>query len=311
MNTIFPEKQKLLKELTPAQASGAAYSLSAILSILSSFVFVIVIGAFGLAQEGYGESDWFLYSSFLLPQLCFFALTVVFIKSGKLATREIFVMPKARYFILAIVLQIGLLSLSELNAWFLELLKVVGYESDGVSVPSLEGFGFLGVLFVVAVLPALFEEIFFRGILLKGLKGFGEIFAVLVCGALFSLYHKNPSQTVYQFVCGAAFALVAIRSGSILPTALSHFLNNAWIITMTKFNWTLDAIYLPFLIISIVCLLVSAAYLLFIDKKAKKLPTEAEVTQENKNARKEFFLYASVGIALCALTWLVTLFSGM
>lgn len=309
MKTI-PSKRKtaLFKELSPAQASGLSYSLSIVFSVLLAFAFVVVVLAFGLNQEGYEKSDWYLYCAFLVSQLGFLALTILYSKSEQTTVKELVKLPKARYFVIAIVLQIGLLSLSELNTWFLELLKGIGYESEGVSVPSLDGFGYIGVLFVVAVLPAIFEEIFFRGILLKGLKQFGEVFAILLCGALFSLYHKNPAQTVYQFACGVAFALVAIRSGSILPTVISHFFNNALIITMTKFGWSLDSIYLPFLITSIVCLIISVGYLVFFDKK-KGEPTRKPSVE--KKELKWFFLFASVGIAICTLTWLTNLLSGM
>jgi membrane protease YdiL (CAAX protease family) len=116
----------------------------------------------------------------------------------------------------------------------------------------MDGFGFVGVLFVIAVFPAVMEETVFRGLILKGLRQSKEIYAVLLCGALFALYHQKPEQTVYQFCCGAAFALVALRSGSVLPTVVAHFINNAWILIMTKFSLTLDAIYTPFLIIPFV-----------------------------------------------------------
>ena len=312
MKTFSPKrKTAIFKELSSAQASGLAYSLSVVLSILSAFVFIIALGSFGLLGEENEGEDWFLYCSFLLPQICSLVLTILYIKSKKTTVKELTRFPKPRYFLLAIVLQIGLLSLGELNGWFLELLKGVGYESEGISVPSLDGFGYVGVLFVVAFLPAVFEEIFFRGLLLKGLKQYGEVFAVLVCGALFSLYHKNPAQTVYQFVCGVAFALVAIRSGSILPTVISHFFNNALIITMEKFGWSLDAIYLPFLIVSILCLVSSVVYLGFFDKQSQEFLEEARPEKTEIKKSKEFFLFASVGIAVCALTWISNLLSGI
>ena len=161
MKTIFPQrKTSLLKQLSSAQASGFSYSLSVILSFLSVFVFTIVIGALGLITDGYEKKDWFLYASFLLPQLCFLFLTGLYLKGEKTTLKELAHLPKPQYFLLAIVLQIGLLSLGELNTWFLELLKVVGYESEEIILPSLDGFGFVGVLFVVALLPAVFEEIF-------------------------------------------------------------------------------------------------------------------------------------------------------
>ena len=47
----------------------------------------------------------------------------------------------------------------------------------------------------------LLEELFFRGILLRGMKKFGTVAAVFYGAALFSLYHQSPAQTAYQFIC--------------------------------------------------------------------------------------------------------------
>ena len=163
---------------------------------------------------------------------------------------------------IAVVLQFGLFSLGEVNAWFLETLGKIGYAEQEVIVPSMDGFGFVCVLFTIAVLPAVFEELMCREFLLNGLKSFGTVFAVLVSGALFALYHQKPEQTIYQFCCGMAFALVAIKSNSVVPTMVSHFLNNAFILTVEKFGWQI--INTPFLIGSAICLIGSLiAYLLF------------------------------------------------
>jgi hypothetical protein len=135
-----------------------------------------------------------------------------------------------------VLLQIGLFAFSELNTLFLEFLEGFGYTPDEIRLPSINGWGFIGALIAVALLPAVFEEILFRGVLLGGMKQFGEVKAALLCGALFALYHQNPPQTVYQFICGTAFAFIAMRSGSILPTVLSHFLNNAFILCLYAFN---------------------------------------------------------------------------
>ncbi len=294
---------KALADLTPPQASGVAYSAVAVAPVLFSFIFFLVIAMTGLAAtEGYNESDWYLYCSFLLPQASFAFVAALFFKSGQVKAKEVVAPVKWKYFLIAVVLQIGLLSLSELNAWFLELLGKIGYEDDGIAVPSMDGFGFFGVLLVIAVFPAIFEELIFRGLLLKGLKGFGEPFAVLVCGALFALYHQNPAQTAYQFCCGAAFALVAVRSGSVLPTMLAHFLNNAWILIATKFSVDITAIYLPFLIVSVLSLAGSLSYLFVFDKSEKV---------DREQGKRDFFIAAAVGILLCDLTWISVLISGL
>ena len=168
--------------------------------------------------------------------------------------------------------------------------------------------GFIGVLFTIAVLPAIFEEVLFRGLLLKGMKSFGAVGAVLINGAMFALYHQNPAQTMYQFCCGAAFAFVALRAGSILPTVVSHFLNNALIIILTKYGVAdfQGGVLVAVLIVSILSLIASLVWLFFFDKGKNVTESKAEKTE-----RKHFFGYASVGIIMYALTWILVLLTGL
>lgn len=306
-----------LASLSEERGAGAAYSAAAILPTFLSLVFLIVISSLGLAEgEDYVNGDWYLYASYLITPVSFALICTAFFTRGKVNFSSVAGKCKPKYYCMALLLQIGLFSLSSLNELFLAFLeRAFGYESAEILLPSLGGFGLAGVILAVALLPAVFEELVFRGLLLRGLKGFGETFAVLICGVLFSLYHKNPAQTAYQFVCGAAFALVAIRSGSVLPTVLSHFINNAAIIVLYRFG--LSEIPNPWstvlIVVSSGCLAASLLWLFLFDRR-KQTDSIAEttgVTSENgeKPSKKAFFLYAAVGIAVCAVTWLSSFFS--
>lgn len=294
--------ESLLSTPTPARASGAAFSIASVLPSLLAVVFLIVLAIMG--AENYQEKDWYIYVSYLLSPIAFSLVLFWYLNYTKTPFKIACQKQKckAKYFAIAVLMQIGLFSLSELNAYFLQFLSKFGYQDSGILLPSMDGVGFLGVLFVVAVLPAVFEEIMFRGILLGGLKSFGKWGAVFICGALFSLYHQNPAQTLYQFCCGVAFALVAVKAGSILPTVLSHFLNNAFILTLTKYGiseFTAPAKWIIFSI-SAVCLVVSIL-LLIQDNQSEEV---------DKKEKKRFFTCVSVGIAVCAFSWLFTLISG-
>ena len=301
----------LLGETTPAKASGLTYTLAALFSVVLAFIFLFVIGVIGV-DEGYETRDWYLYCSFLLTPVCFALVAWWVLRWSKASLRAELssqICP-VKYFIVAIVLQIGLFCLSQLNSIFLEWLGNFGYQDTPIHLPSMDGWGFVGTLITVALLPAVFEEIIFRGLLLKGMRSFGTLGAVLVNGALFALYHQNPAQTMYQFCCGAAFALMAIRAGSILPTVLSHFINNALIVTLTKFGIDTfsPAVGITVFAVSVLCLAISLYWLVFVDRE------NAYTQQKNKDAataRKQFFVCASVGIAFCALTWIMTLMMGM
>lgn len=302
--------EKLFGEPTQASASGIAFSLATVLPTLLSVLFLMSIGA-----GDYAQTDWYVYVSYLLPQLAFAITAIWYLYYLKTPVKKAVESQKCkpRYFLLAIFLQIGLFSLSELNALFLQFLGQFGYEDVGIRLPSMDAFGFVGVLLVVAVVPAVFEEIMFRGILLKGLKSFGEVGSILLCGALFALYHQNPAQTLYQFCCGVAFALVAVRAGSVLPTVLSHFINNALILTLTKFgfeNFSMS-VFTVIIIVSLACLIGSIVWLFVLDKRKEENEKAEKAEKGEKGARKRFFTYASVGIAICAITWLAVLITGL
>jgi membrane protease YdiL (CAAX protease family) len=289
----------LLGEITDAKASGFSYTFGVVFYLILSFLFLFV-------AQGMKESVS-LYMQYMLSPIAIVCLTVwYFVWTKKSFARAVKKQKcSIKYYFIAIFLQIGLLSLSELNNLFIVWLQKFGYKPLPMTLPSMDGFGIVGVLLVIVVLPAIFEEIFFRGLLLDGCKVFGEIGAALVCGALFALYHQNPAQTVYQFCCGAAFALVAIKAGSILPTVLSHFLNNAAVILLTKFG--LDSftkpVFITILCVSIPCLIFSLAYLIFFDKKKQN--------EVKTGTQKQFFLGALVGIIICGAVWISALFTGV
>lgn len=299
---------KLLGEPTQASASGIAFSLAAVLPTILSVIFLLAVGA-----GDYTQTDWFLYVSYLLPQVAFAITAIWFLFYTKTPIKSVVKSQKCkpRYFLLALLLQVGLLFLSELNALFLQFLGNFGYEDPGITLPSMDGFGFVGVLLVVAVAPAVCEEIMFRGVLLNGLKSFGKVGSVLLCGALFALYHQNPAQTLYQFCCGVAFALIAVRSGSVLPTVLAHFFNNAFILLLTKFGVEsfIAPVFALIILISPICLIVSLVWIFAFDKK--KDDENEQPTTLDKGERKRFFIYASVGLAICVLTWVAVFVSGL
>jgi hypothetical protein len=80
----------------------------------------------------------------------------------------------------------------------------------------------------LAVVPAIFEELFFRKAILNASKRFGNAFAVIFSALLFGIYHMNLSQGIFAFFVGILFGIIAIKTNSIKYTGLLHFLNNAY-----------------------------------------------------------------------------------
>ena len=175
----------------------------------------------------------------------------------------------------------------------------------------MSGVKIIPALLFIAVLPACLEELFFRGIVFHGMKKFGNVAAVLASAGLFALYHQSPAQTIYQFICGACFALIALRSGSILPTVVSHFVNNALILILEACG--VQGLPLGLVIAFGVLLASSIIFLLFFDKNIDgTVPEKREEMQTAETAKpkadaKGFVLCALTGIVLCAMNWIAAL----
>jgi ABC-type Na+ efflux pump permease subunit len=84
-----------------------------------------------------------------------------------------------------------------------------------------------GILLVFAVLPALCEELLFRGFLMAGLRQrLSTLPLVLIVGLIFGLYHVSSVKIPIVSLLGALLTLICLRSGSIFPAMVVHFANN-------------------------------------------------------------------------------------
>ncbi|HEY1811640.1 MAG TPA: CPBP family intramembrane glutamic endopeptidase [Kofleriaceae bacterium] len=81
-------------------------------------------------------------------------------------------------------------------------------------------------LIAVAVLPAIAEELIFRGVIARSLARHSQVLAIAVSSILFALYHLIPIQMVAVFPFGLALAFIAVRADSIVPTMIAHAINN-------------------------------------------------------------------------------------
>jgi membrane protease YdiL (CAAX protease family) len=83
-------------------------------------------------------------------------------------------------------------------------------------------------LLVIAVLPALCEELVFRGVLLTSLAAWrGSGLAVVLSAAAFGLVHFDPVRPLFALVLGLALGLLRVRTASLRPSAVVHAFFNA------------------------------------------------------------------------------------
>lgn len=92
----------------------------------------------------------------------------------------------------------------------------------------------------LCALPALYEEMFFRGTLLKCFPKENVISAIFVTALCFALYHLSVAQFVYQFIYGVVLATLTVYAKSVIPAIITHFINNFAIITLEFFAVDMD-----------------------------------------------------------------------
>ncbi len=129
-----------------------------------------------------------------------------------------------------------------------------------------------GVVFVIiraVILAPIAEELVFRGLVFRRLKGYTNFWVgALVSSALFGLYHMNLAQGIYAFLFGIVLAAVYHRFNNLLAPILLHFAANllSVILTYTKAEYPSMAVYM---ISMIICFALSAfLYFFMIRKKA-------------------------------------------
>lgn len=89
-------------------------------------------------------------------------------------------------------------------------------------------------ILMVAVLPAVFEELLFRGLIQRSLLRFGERFALVVSTLLFALLHQNLAQIPTALLSGLLLGYIYLRTRRLWVVILCHFCNNLFpVLTQT------------------------------------------------------------------------------
>lgn len=89
------------------------------------------------------------------------------------------------------------------------------------------GFDFFIDIFIICVLPALFEELLFRGITLKEYENiYGSKKAIVMCALAFSLMHGTIVSLVPQFLIGLFLTYIVYKTSSLYAGIIGHFTIN-------------------------------------------------------------------------------------
>ncbi|MBP5243059.1 MAG: CPBP family intramembrane metalloprotease [Clostridia bacterium] len=307
-----PETLKSLKR------AGWTFSLASVTGQLGATIIVLLCSFFirlffNLSEET--EDMIFNYLAFS-TQIVFIIFIIVYLAVTKTTPVQVgFRKPAPKTLWVGILLGLGIIFVSNIpETIFDAFLELLGYNMESGDVTagiSFEGGLFWLAMFTLAVLPAIGEEFIFRGIILENTKKLGTVQACLLNGLLFSLFHANPAQTGYTFIMGAVWALIAIRCNSVLPTMISHFLNNAYGVIMLYLMsvYGEEAVYGG---------LESASGFIMIAAITFVIVGLVYFTEKNKNGNqpktassKVFWIAALLGIIFNAVIWIFQFADGL
>jgi len=169
--------------------------------------------------------------------------SLLMVRSYRLDVREVFALrlpPAAAWPAVvigapsALVLGIGLAELVNRYVFPVprEVLEGFGQAIVGPDLPVWQ------IVFFLAVMPGVFEELAFRGVLLHGVsRRLRPLATALVVGAVFGMFHVSLFRLVPTAWLGMVMAGVVLLTGSIYPSMLWHFLNNAIALVPAQMKW--------------------------------------------------------------------------
>jgi uncharacterized protein len=241
LNQFTPEKKSFLEK----------YNISPILfAFLSLFIlfvsYQIIAGAITVLFLGMDieKMDISLLRLFTgLGQLIFILIpTILLARLLPAKMKEVFSLRKTPFLVIIItiictfslqeVLQILLLMQEQIPIpqslrSIVEDYKKMMEESYRILVNSKSMFELSTVVLVAAIIPAICEEMFFRGLFQHNLiNKLGPKWGIILCGIVFGLFHFNPFAIIPLVFLGIFFGFLVYRSGSILPAMVAHFTNN-------------------------------------------------------------------------------------
>ncbi len=200
--------------------------LAALGITVAAWASLLVVSLLGVAAGLVGVA------ALALGQLCLVAVPVLAARIAKRGPAALGLSrPRWQHVVGAVLVGLGAWNI---NLALVSLLPVPEHQTrllqQLIDRPSLPV-----ALIAIAVVPAICEEVVFRGVLLRGLASrlYAPV-AVVLSAMAFAVYHLNPIQMLPTLLLGLAFGTIALRAGSSLPTMLAHALNNTFALLVAR-----------------------------------------------------------------------------
>lgn len=219
------EPQGKVKSPTPLAAS-MLYLVVLTLMILSSFL----LGGRDIQGINYYILMFLIeFVTIFLPPLIYMLYQKIDIKKAtrlnKISVPEILLSIGMSVFGYGVIIAVNLV--------WVWLLSKFGTPQAATLPPIETGQQFIMAIVVIAVVPALFEEFLFRGVIQRGYEKIGRNVSIIFTGLLFAFLHLSIVSLPSIILMGMLLCYVNYRSNSLWSGAIYHFVNNSVAVTLT------------------------------------------------------------------------------
>lgn len=211
------------KQVKPAY-KGNLFALSLVVFqlVASQFIVPIIAKRFSLGTVMILNECIFL----ILPLIIYFLITKENVKEtlkfNKIFGNEIIIM-----------VLIGIIS-QPIAMFFANISSFFSQNVVEQFVGQLNDVGYFQLIFIMAVTPAISEELTMRGIILSGYKNHNIVKASIINGLIFGMLHLTGSQFLYATFLGIMFAVIVRITNSIFSTFIIHFVFNGFNMTLNR-----------------------------------------------------------------------------
>ena len=136
-------------------------------------------------------------------------------------------------FLISIVVGLGIVF--AMNGVLILFGEATQYTIDYIPAKIFDSYELTYLVVVAGVMTPIFEELFFRGLLMGRLqKGFGVTAAVVLSAFIFSLSHLNIVQSIFVLPIGILCGVLVVKTGSIFAGIWLHIVYNVVNIYLAK-----------------------------------------------------------------------------
>ena len=248
---------------------SVACILSIILSNTASILITLV-----LAMLGFTDGNSTLIST-IITFILYIGLPYLYLKTSFNNTVTNNIVLKFKESIKYIFIAMASITLFQYCITYLMNISGITFTGVDSNMISVDGslLNSILVIILVAVIPAIFEELLFRKGIISITKRYGVWFSILFSSIIFGLVHGNILQAVFAMFTGIVLGFVYVKTGRIGICMIIHFINNlfgALALIMPDKEAILNNVMLMFGAIGIICILVNL-------KKIKTLITLPKV----------------------------------